>query len=672
MSTLKPEVVNIPYDTPHHRQIVEAIKQRYQMSREYMSRRYTAWSEQEERFRAYVNLSTNDSLRKNLRKQGKPQYTTIDVPFSYAMLLTAHTYWTSVFLSRNPVFQYAGRRGQTQEAEQAVEALMDYQLSAGRMLVPMYLWFMDAGKYGLGVLGSSWFEEYNVVTKITEVPVSYFGIAVAGKTKKVKQTVMIPTYQGNRVFNVRPQDYFPDPRVPISRVQDGEFNGRMVEVGWNKILRRQQDGWYYNVETLQTKLVAQRNELRDRGSSQLELPAGMDTLYYKNSLPDANSDKSSKKDKAFIELFEIAIEIVPRDWGLGNSTYPEKWVFTLGNMEVLLNVMPAGNFHGKFETHVLEYEIEGYALNKRSMLEMVDPLNETLTWLFNSHMYNVRKVMNDQMFVDPSRIVMKDLTDPNAGRIVRLKPEAYGTDPKMTYSQMQVTDVTQNHLRDAAIVTELMQKILGVNENVMGQAPRGGRTTATQVRTDSTFSVNRLKTNCEYMSAMGFQPLAQILLANTQQRYDGEEEFRIAGSMASGLQKIRVTPDLIAGEFDFSGVDGTLPIDRFAQANLWKEIMVAGRQMPELQGQVDWVKVLEMVAELGGIKDFDQFRLQVNVVPDGSMANGVQAGNVVPLTGGPGGAGGRTIGSSGSAVGGAGTGPSIPGTASVAGVGRTG
>lgn len=654
---LKPEVIEIPYGTDKHRDIVAAVMQRFRMSRQYMSNRYTQWSRMEERALGYVNLTTNDRTRDQLRRQGKPQYVTIDVPYSYAMLMTAHTYWTSVFLSRNPVLQYQGTKGESQNNERAVEAVMQYQLDAGHMLLPLYLWLMDVGKYGVGILGNSWVEEDKYISQIVEVEQTFAGLSL-GK-KKQRQTVRIPGYKGNKSFNVRPQDFFPDPRVPLQRFQDGEFCGRFIEVGWNTILKREQQGLYYNVKELQKRLIARRNELRDRGSPQLVLPASMDTLFYHSIFDDPDNHKNQK---AFIELEEMTIELVPRDWGLGNSPYPEKWVFVLGNSEVLLCCMPLGAYHGEFEFSILEYEIEPYALNARSLLEIVDPLNQILTWLFNSHMYNVRKVVNDQLIIDPSRVVMKDFTDPDSGRLIRLKPEAYGTDPKATYSQLAVQDITRTHVGDAQSVMELMQRVLGVTDNVMGMVNPGGRKTATEVRTSSTFGVNRLKTNAEYMSAMGFTPWARRMLQNTQQRYSGEELYRIAGTAVQDASQILVTPEMIAGEYQFTPVDGTMPIDRFAQANLWKEIMVAAQRMPQLAMSLDWMKMMGYVAQISGVKNFDSFK--INVVPDEAIGNAVAAGNSVPIPNGGSNGEGRSRGTSSN--------PGVPGAPRVSGVGPTG
>lgn len=653
MPQLRPGVVELKYGTPKHAAILEALRQRREFSQYYMRNRHDMWAKMEDRFRAYVNHTANDRTRRVLQTQGKPQYVTIDVPYSYAMLLTAHTYWTSVFLSRNPVLQYQGMSGEAQQSEQAVEALINYQLSAAGMMLPLYLWFMDAGKYGLGVIGNAWAEEFNVISEIAEVPAVYFGIPIPGKTKKARMVKKIPQYKGNKIFNIRPHDFLPDPRVPLSRLQEGEFCGRLVDLGWNTVVKREQDGWFYNIEELRRNLKAGRTWLKDSGSSQLELPATMNTLYHRGQVEDG-STYNQKKEKSYIEGMEMTVELVPNDWGLGNSTYPEKWVFTVGNDEVILNAMPQGAYHGKFEYFVLEYEIEGYALSKRSMLEIVDPLNEVLSWLFNSHMYNVRKTLNDQMIVDPSRITMKDLTDPVSGRIIRLKPEAYGTPAAEAVHQLTVADITKGHMQDAGAVMEMMQRVLGVTENVMGMVNPGGRKTATEVRTSSTFGVNRLKTNCEYLSAMGFTPWAEVVLANSQQRFDQQMKLRIAGRTGGqmmGEPFVNVDPASIAGKFDFIPVDGTLPIDRFAQANLWKEIAQAMRSMPEVAQQFDWAGIMGWIAQLSGAKNFDQFR--INVVPDATAMLAAQAGNVTPITPGGGNvrSGGQPSGSAGGSTG---------------------
>jgi len=473
--SLQPQIKEIKFDSEEHKLILEAVRQRRKMSHDGMSTRYTAWAEMEERFRAYIKPTDGDAKREKLKKEGKTQYVTLVVPYDYALLLTLHTYISAVFLARNPVFQYDARHGETAAQVDAVEAVINYQQTVGEWLVPLYIWLMDCPKYGLGVIGSDWRDESVVTTESAREPLTYFGIPT-GRMRDVRRTIRIPGYSGHRLFNIRPQDFFPDTRVSIARFQEGEFCGRRVNVGWNTIVKRQQQGLYYNIDAMKKNMVVKDSSLRDRGSSQLVLPDEMETFYVS---PAQTGDKS-KEIKNNIDLFELEVELIPKAWKLGTSESPEKWVITTGNEAVILSAEPLGLYHDKFTFDVIEHEVEGYALSKRSLLEVLAPLNDTLSWLFNSHMHNVRKAMNDMLVVDPSGVTMKDFTDPDAGRLIRLKPEAYGKDARAFVHQLQVVDVTQNHLRDSQLVMDLMQRIPGIVENAMGQQNKGRRQTATE------------------------------------------------------------------------------------------------------------------------------------------------------------------------------------------------
>jgi hypothetical protein len=179
------------------------------------------------------------------------------------------------------------------------------------------------------------------------------------------------------------------------------------------------------------------------------------------------------------------------------------------------------------------------------------------------------------------------------------------------------------------------ERILGINDQIMGSLNAGGgRKTATEVRATTGFGVNRLKTVTEWMSAMAFQPHAQKLVQTSQQMYDAQQKFRRVGSFAqeAGAQFIDVSKQDIAGQFDVVPVDGTLPIDRMAQANLWKEILIGSQRMPQqiLMGY-DWGRIFAWTAQLAGLKNINNFKIQAQVVPDEQLAQQVQAGNVVPM-----------------------------------------
>ena len=94
-------------------------------------------------------------------------------------------------------------------------------------------------------------------------------------------------------------------------------------------------------------------------------------------------------------------------------------------------------------------------------------------------------------------------------------------------------------------------------------------------------------------------------------------------------------PEDIQGFFDFVPVDGTLPIDRMAQANLWKELMGGLRMMPpQIAQEYDWTRIFAWVAQLAGLKNISQFKVQV--VPDAQLQQQAQQGNVIPMPQRPG------------------------------------
>jgi hypothetical protein len=165
----------------------------------------------------------------------------------------------------------------------------------------------------------------------------------------------------------------------------------------------------------------------------------------------------------------------------------------------------------------------------------------------------------------------------------------------------------------------------------MGVLNTGGRKTATEVRTAAGFGVNRMKTNTEYMSAMGISQHAMRLVQNSQQLYDGSLKLKIVGDnvFAAGSQFMMVSPEMISGFYSVVPVDGALPIDRIAQVNMWKELMVSLRNLPEVAMGYDWNKIFAWVATLGGLKNINQFKVQV--VPDAQLNAQAQQGNVVPM-----------------------------------------
>lgn len=618
----------VPFGSELHKKLAKMLMSRIRFAQKGQEQRHSEWSRAEDNVLAFVPESDLDARRRTEREnKGEPKYTTIMIPYTYAMLMTMHTYLTSVFFARTPVHQFSGRHGESEEQTQALEALIAYQNQVGKMMGPYYIWLYDIGKYGVGVIEEYWEKEQAQFSAIQEVPAPSGAVEFDGTPKMVKAQVRVnmPGYEGHRLCNISPFDFFPDPRVPVGRFQEGEFCIVRKRLSWEQIVRRKKQGYYVNVDEVGKKGQG-GDKAQTFGSSQLERPEDNLVLFEGDDL----------EHPAIVPVYECYVTIIPEEWGLGDSDFPEKWVFTItSDMHVVIGAQPHGAMHCEYPFLVGEHEVEGYGTWNRGLPEIIQPVQQTMDWLINQHFFNVRAALNNQFILDPSRIMTRDAEDGGPGFVYRLRPRAYGQDVRTMFYQVPVQDMTRGHIGDMQTMLGIGERITGINDQIMGVLNAGGRKTATEVRTTTGFGVNRLKTITEFLSATAFSQHAQRLVQGSQQYYSGEKKLRLVGSLAQdmgpeAMQKfVNVTPESIKGFYDFVPVDGTLPVDRLAMANLWKDILLQMRQVPGLMQQYDLGRIFAYVASLAGVRNIGQFKIQVGSPQ--AMLQQADAGNLVPV-----------------------------------------
>ena len=606
--------LRIDPSSPLHSELLQRLLSRYNIARAHIQANAQRWQDADKLFTAYLPKSVDEALREQDRRLTGRQYPVrIEVPYSYAMLMAAHTYWATVFLSRTPVFQYMARTGDLDpDAPLAVEALIDYQLSKSHSLPALYYWLLDAPRYGYGVLGCYWDVRYKNIATIERHPPVLERIFGKRARRVIKRVL---DFEGNVLFNVRPHDFLIDPRVPVWRFQDGEFCGRIVSVTISDLLEGADAGKYMNVEAIRQGRDAFSPQAIDRmptGVPQHEIPEQSGTAPY----------SIDKQDPGLIELIELFVRVVPKRWGLGNTNSPEIWRFTIANRSTIIEARPFNAMHGRFPFFVLPYELDPYVSSPRSMLDVCKDLNYLISWLFNSHIQNVRAALNNQFVVDPTAINLKDFEHGGEGLLIRLRPEAWGKDVRTAIMQLPVADVTRTHLQDVQVVEQIMQRVTGINDQIMGLLSPGGRKTATEVRASTNFGINRLKTQAEFFSAVGFSPLARVMLQNAQQYLSQEWRLRVRWRD----EVVTVSPESVVGDFDFVPVDGTMPVDRYAQATLWTQLLQQLAQTGAIQ-QFDVLGIVNHIAQLMGVKSLEKFKVQVK--PDEEVLNAAARGELV-------------------------------------------
>lgn len=599
--------MKIPYGSTLHGQVLSRLLDRYNFSAQQMSHHYSRYRANEEQFMAYVPAAEAEKIEKERTLKAF----SVKVPYAMALAQTYTTYACTVFLGRDPVFQMQSGAGGSKQNEMAMEAILAYQVANNGCRPHLFSWINDTGLYGFSTLATYWGEDRMTAGQWVEQPETILGIET-GRKKKVFERKEATTYAGNKWQTLSPYCVFPDPRVSMADYQKGEFFGVESYPGWHEIAKRG--------EPYQNLTEAKNSKFPDKGDR--------GAMYSHLKTPEATSGSTGIANSIDNKkVLRMSVDLVPSDWGLGKTSRPEKWLFEVVNDAVVIYAEPLGEIHSMHPFAVQVYEIDTASMAPRGLMDQLRDSSAILNWLFDTHIYNVRKAINNMFLVDPARINLEDLRKGDAGRLVRIKPAYQGQGVEQAIKQLQVVDVTQTHLQDVKVLMDLMQKIVGINDNMLGQLYQG-RKTATEVRTSSSSGANRLQNTCRWQSAVGWERLARMLVCNTQQYMKDEQKIRIAGGVMEP-EDLVVRPEDIAGFYSYIPVDGTLPIDRFALTQVWQGFLKEAMGVPAFAQKYDLVRIMGYLAQMGGINNLKRFELDPMSAP--AIQQGVKDGNLVPV-----------------------------------------
>lgn len=601
-----------------HAVVLEYLKKKLEYSEREMCKFYDRWTYNERRLQAYIDLNDYEKLLKQDNNQGKPpKAVNITVPYMWATTMTIITYMIHTFCGRKPIFQVGSTNEQAIEKSQTMEMVLQYNADHTNMIKHMWQFFQDAETYGVSILAVQWSKEQARRTVWKQEP------GIQGQPQWISSKQTRTVYEGNVVRAIDPFMFFPDPRVPMTEVnQRGEFVFWRTYEGRHFLKKLEAAG--------EIKFVDAAGQLPRGGMASSGGGAGSSSRAIR-SLGEANpgAGLTQASGDTYTQLDQGTIEIIPKILGLSDSDLPEKWIFTILNKRQIVQAEPFEMDHGMHPVIVSEPYTVGYGFGQLGGADLSGDLQDTISWFVNAHVDNVRAIMNNMLVVDPSRVEMQDLKAQGPGKLIRLKRASYGQDVKEAVYQLAVQDVTKSHIGDLELLMRLADMLLGVNDNMRGIQNAGGRKTATEVRTTTESGASRLAASARLRSAQAIVPMANMMCLNLQQLMSQEFEFLVMG-IADPAKSFRVNPEHLTGDYYFPPHDGTLPIDRIAQLDIWKEIWMAVSTDPNLGMQYNGPQIFEFVAELGGARNISRFKMQMG--SEDQVAAQAQAGNIVPTS----------------------------------------
>ena len=619
-----------PASQEHQRLLKEVYTRALESSRE-MSKRYDSWRKVDKTLTAYVKL---DETEEHIKSVDDRKPVSIVVPYSYATLETILTYFVTAFLE-NPIFRYEGSGPEDIVGAILLEKVIEQQTIQFKTALNLHTMFRDSLSYGMGVVTPTWDRKWGwkAVVQDQGFMSALFGKFMnTGKVRGREETIL---FEGNRLKNIDPYSYLPDPNVPIHEVQQGEYVGWIEQTNYMKLIELEKnDSDIFNVKYLKGIGSGGRSQFNKTKSD-----SGRSERYGSNSA--YGSDMATNP----IDVVWMYWTLIPKDQKLGSSEYPEKWLLGLAADKVLICAKPLSLNHNMYPVAVCAPDFDGYSATPVSRLELMYGMQEALDWLFNSHVSNVRKAINDMLIVDPSLINMADLEDPKPGKLIRMRRSAWGRGVENAVKQLQVNDITRTHIQDAASIIEYMQRTSAATDSVSGMIRKSGeRVTAQESKSTTQNALSRLTKSAKIASLQAMQDIGYMFAVHTQQLMSKDTYVKATGSWADVLKKeygdksrLNVTPFDLIVDYDVVVKDGSTAVGGDIEG--WIEIFRIMIQQPQMYQNFDMVRIFKHIARIMGAKDINEFILEQGPVPPVSMSvsstenidKGVQQGNIVPI-----------------------------------------
>lgn len=624
-------VKRIPYDYPEglkivpgselHTNIVNLIMERAQESYRIVQERHDSWNQIARSLTAYTRPDDKSDWEE------KQKSSPVIIPITFATLETILTYMTATFLD-TPIFRFGGRSPEDTVGAALLEHVIATQNDFSNIGLNLHTQWRNAFAFGFGPSAVSWKKTigkrstYTQPGKIAE----FFG---ATSERELEEYTI---FEGNEMIDLDPFKYLPDPNVPVHDVQAGEFVGWFERTNRMALLsqERQEPDVYFNA-----KYLVDMNQL-------------LSGLFKEGGrTKQRNSDLNQEGDVTNpVDVVHMYIELVPSEHKLSKTDYPEKWKFAIASDSLVLEARPLNLSHNLYPIVVAAPDFDGYSPTPASRLEILYGLQDSIDWLFSSHIANVRKAINDMIIADPSRVNLNDLANPRAGKIIRTRRAYWGRGVKDVAEQFKINDVTQGHMKDTAVIKELMNQISSASDMGQGSPMRSGeRISATEVKGIQQGSMSRLAKSARIISMQSMLPMARMMATHTQDFMEDETYINITGELAEVIAselgrevppgvKFPIRPEDLAVAYDVKAHDGTMAGTQDVQA--WTQLWQVFGSSPHIAQNFDIVRIFKHIARQMGVKNVNDFvrtapPTQTQMMPDEQVNNEVDKGNLVPV-----------------------------------------
>ena len=591
----------------------DRVRSHVRKSRGQMSKYYDQWDRYND---VYMGVRSQDEEDLDARDHQEPEK--LVVPMAFAQIQTFVAFCFLLFTQNKRFYEMLGSDSSDEDLQIACSKILERDLRKNNFHAILYQKLLDVARFNLGVVKHWWaVETQEVRTTVKGIDGSASGFTFRSGNSEVVQDVI--SFEGNRLANVSPYNFFPDTRFPMTDWHKGAFVADESEWHISQLYEWEQEGTAFGVEHIKPMTT---ERLEQRGKTRLD-----------SFVKYVESDEQDEDDQIVV-ITECQLKIIPKKFGLGDEDYAVPYVVVLANDDRVIRCEPANYMHNSYTYDVAQFSPDMHQSLGASLSDMMDALQDVVSYLINSRLMSVRKSLGNQLVVDPSGVDMASV-EARSG-VIRMKKGAPRLGVDKFVRQLNFTDTTSTHLQDADIMMKLLQTVTGLNENSMGQF-NGGRRSATEAKAANSGAASRTKVVAKLIWSCCLAPLGEKMLSNHRQGLSFESFVKILGQENQDLYD-RFSPEdpaLLVGLEDYFVFDGTLQSEKGFIAQSLQELVQAMFSNPLVMQilPMDIGKLLEEVLILRGVENIDRFKLQSQ--PNAGPGIPLQQPNIDPATGMP-------------------------------------
>lgn len=588
-------------ESPFHNAVLQHCRDLINMSRGRMSQYYDRWDRHDAAYRGERPADIED-----IRSVEKGDTAKLAVPLTYAQIQTAVAFFFSVYFQRKTFFELTGVAQEDHVAAKVAEAVLERDLRYNKFSSSLYEFLLDCFRFGFGVYQVGWVKETTTVWKERvdmTPPLSFMGVTLKAATSTpVQEAVQATKFLGNQLKSISPYRFFPDTRLPLTRFQEGEFCGSEDEYTYSYLKELESRGEVAGIDYI-------------KGLKENE-PYNAVNSRFSNVDFKTNTSLVQGLQRGSIVVTQCQLNCVPSKFmiagkPLGKEDYPMKYNIWYANNHRVIKFEPLGYLHNEFTYCVAQMSPDKHRLLNEGISDMCSALQDVVNWFLNSHITNVRKVLSNFLIVDPAGVEIADLKARKP--VIRLKPGVSRQGVDKWIKQLEIRDVTTNHITDIGVLQNLMMTITGINENIMGQF-HGGRRSASEARAVNAGTANRLLMTAKVLWTDCFEPMGRQMLSNSRDGMDEPAYVRTTGEVLNQYaynRFVQADKSKLVGEYDFEVFDGTLPSEKANTAEALNQILQAMLTNPQAVSVLgfDPQKIMLELAYLQDVPNPERFLL---------------------------------------------------------------